>query len=119
MNFEYKYIPPESQGMVKIKVSKENHNNVFTYRKRTFLKSLLHKYEYFADDTKVSVEYVPTALYKVLAVLLFPFHLLIYGVSNYKEIVLDTKKVINARKYGAFSSDIIIGESYNKLKGIK
>lgn len=117
MTFEYKYIPPESQGLVKIKVSKDNHNAVFTYRKRTFFKSLFYKYEYFANDTKVRVECIPTSLCKILAVALFPVHLLLYGVSNYKEIVLDTKKIVNARKYGAFSSDIVTGELCNKLKG--
>lgn len=119
VKFEYKYVSPESQGLSKIKVSKENHNAVFTYRKRTFFKSLLYKYEYFADDTKVRVECVPTSLSKILAVALFPLHLILYGISNYKEIVLDTKKVLNARKYGAFSADIVTGELYDKLKGVK
>lgn len=119
MNFEYKYITPESQGLTKIKVTKENHNKVFTYRKRTFFKSLIWKYEYFADDKKIRVENVPTFLAKVLVILLFPLHLIIYGTSNYKDVISDTKKLLNARKYGSFASDTVEGDLYFKLKGTK
>lgn len=117
MSFEYKYVNQQSQGLTKIKVTQENHNKVFTYRKRTFFKSIFWKYEYFADDKKIRVENIPTVLTKILVIMLFPLHLILYGISNYKDVLIDTKKLLNARKYGAFTSDIVEGDLYFKLKG--
>lgn len=121
MTCVYKYQPPEDNGYTKINIPKSLHNSVFTYRKRTLLKSLFVRWEYYKNDWNIRAQVVPTILTKVLMVLFVPLNLIMQGVGNYKDVFRDVYSTWNPKKTGSFSVDDIQGDKYkevvNKLNG--
>ena len=113
---KYEYQCPTTKGYKRIKVSKAQHNSVFKYGKRTLLKSLVQKQEYYDNGNQIIVQHLPTLITKILCVVLLPVNLLFYGVGNLDELIKDTKRIIQPKKYGSFSSDVIFGEQYSKFK---
>lgn len=112
---QYEYQCPTAKGYKRIKVSKAQHNSVFKYRKRTLLKSLVHRQEYYDNGNQIIVQHLPTLITKILCVVLLPVNLLFYGVGNLDELMKDTKRIIQPKKHGSFSSDVISDEQYSKL----
>lgn len=107
--YKYIYTNPLNMGFRRIKVSKQLHNKIYKFKssQRTFLKDLFLKHTYFRDNTELYIEKTPTLLTKVLNTVLLPLSLVVYGLSNYKEIIKDAKTEWSPRKYGSFTSDTI------------
>lgn len=116
MTYEYK--SPLDRGMQKVKVPKERHNAVFSYRKRTLFKSFFFRYHYYADDRSILIELLPTLFTKILNTVFVPVVILVYGIANYREILTEVKRSWCPRKYGAFTADEATGESYKVLMGL-
>lgn len=113
----YTYIDPITKGFKKIKVSKENHNKVFKYRKRTFIKDLMNTTEYYENDKCIQIQCVPSLFGKILLLFISPLLILFYGVAN-KKVYTDIKRMLFAKKYGAFTTDCIWdNEQIKLLKG--
>ena len=117
INFKYTYVDPISQGFKRIKVSRNNHNKVFKYQERSFLKDLMTTTEYYENSEGVKVQKVPSVLGKVLLLIISPLLIIYYGISN-KETYDEIKRTLFAKKYGAFVSDLIFDKEHIKtLKG--
>jgi uncharacterized protein with ParB-like and HNH nuclease domain len=115
VSLTYVYKSPLDQGYTKIKVSKDKHNLIFKHPQRTFLKSLVNRWDYFRKGNEVIAENVPTLFGKVLTVLLFPLFLILSGVLNYKEIIDAMKGVLSPRKYGRFTRHRVSGHFVGAL----
>ena len=118
MDFKYEYIDPISKGFKRIKVSRKNHNQVFKYRKRSFLKDLTNTTEYYENSGVILVQNVPSVFGKVLLFVFSPIVIIYHGIGN-KEIYTDIKRALFAKRYGAFTSDYIsdVGQ-VSLLKGL-
>lgn len=115
MEFKYEYKKPEDNGYTKINIPKSLHNSVFTYRKRTLLKSLFVRWEYYKNDWNIRAQVLPTILTKVLTVLFVPLILIMQGVGNYKDVFRDVYRTCNPKKTGSFSVDDIQGDKYKEV----
>lgn len=119
MDFKYQYIDPISKGFKRIKVSRSNHNKVFKYRKRSFIKDLLTTVEYYENSECIQVQSVPSIFRKTFLLSISPLLIIYYGIGN-KEIYNEIKRNLFAKKCGAFTSDCIYDkETIDILKGIK
>lgn len=117
-NYKYQYVDPLTKGFTKIKVSKENHNKIFKYKKRTILKDIKTKVEYYESDKEILIQFLPTVFTKVLLLLIAPFIILFYGIGN-PDVYSDIKRIIFPKKYGSFTSDIIFDiKQRNIIKGL-
>lgn len=103
MNYNYKYT--EQNGYKKIKVSKEIHNKLFKYGKRNNWKCTYH---YSVKDDSLFIEQHFSWLAIFLVFLCFPLHVILYGVSNIKEIWNESIECIPyyAKKRGTFVVDV-------------
>lgn len=110
----YTYIDPITKGFKRIKVSRRNHNKIFKYRKRTFIKDLMNTTEYYENDECIQVQNVPSLFGKILLLFISPLLILFYGVTN-KENYTDIKRTLFAKKYGAFTADRIWKKEQIKL----
>lgn len=48
---------------------------------------------------------------KILITILFPVYLLLYGISNFNDLIKEIKRGYNQKKYGSFVSDSITSGS--------
>lgn len=114
----YKYVDPIENGYKRINISRNNHNAVFTNRKRTLWGDLVNTTEYYEDARSIKIQRVPSLFGKALICVLSPFLILYYGIGN-AETYSDIKRVLFAKKYGAFTSEVICNaQTIKKLKGI-
>ena len=113
----YQYKDPTCEGFKRIKVSKNNHNKVFKYNNRTFIRDLLTTVEYYEKDDCIKVQIVPSLLGKLLLIVISPIHILIHGLVN-KDAYRDILRGLFPKKYGAFLSHVFWDETQIKiLKG--
>jgi len=97
----YVYVNPESKGMKKVKISRKDHNRIFTNWKLAPVDTA----EYYMDDTTLVIQRFTAPWAIILNCLLFPVAVLFHGIANYKEIVEEHKRMLNQKKYGAFVSE--------------
>jgi len=98
--FVYKYNNPIEQGYIKIKLSKEEHKNIFG-------RSRGHgtKYEYYENENFFMLHRFIRTWVKVANILMYPVLLLIHGVGNIKELNSDIGNLFNEKQGGHFYSD--------------
>lgn len=99
----YQYENPIENGYTQIYIHRKQWNKLYPHAK-------LHwsQYnEYYINENSLLVHKFYCIYVGYLNLLLFPCNLLVYGILNYKEVKLDTLKLINQKKYGAFSSNIL------------
>lgn len=97
----YKYTAPEEQGYKKFKVSKQTHNSILKNWKTRWI----HRYEYYIREDSVLVHQYTSVPAIVLNFLLLPVAMVVYGLSNYKDIWKDHMSYLNEKKYGKFVSE--------------
>lgn len=103
---DYKYRDLLEDGYKRVYFTKKIHNKLFPNDKVT----LFNRYEYYTNDWSLVFHEYTSVLGIILAVVLFPFNLLMCGLYDFKSLVEDYKKLFNQRKYGQFRSWHITNE---------
>lgn len=96
---KYQYDPLVDKGYVKFSLPKDKHKEIFPQHD-------LHistKYEYFINDDCVVLRRFHKKIFTHIQILLFIPLIFYYGFENFGELVSDTKKILNQKKYGSFS----------------
>ncbi len=104
----YQYKNPIENGYTRIYIPRKQWNKLYPHAK-------LHwsQYnEYYINENSLLVHKFYCIYVGYLNLLLFPCNLLVYGILNYKEVKLDTLKLLNQKKYGSFSSYTIWKSKY-------
>lgn len=101
MGTKYKYINPTEKGFTRIKMSKKDIKKIF---KRYSWKCSYEIYE--NEYLYLRHEFVKWYL-KIIIIALYPISVLIYGLSNIKEINNDMYEMIFQKKTGDFISDSV------------
>ena len=114
----YTYVDPIDKGYKEIKISKKKHNEFFPKRKITFKSSLYIVYKYYISDYGILIYKFTSKFGIILNLILFPIVVLMGGLENIKEIIIDYKKLLNEKKYGTFVSDHLSSKNdiYIKVK---
>jgi hypothetical protein len=113
MTYEYKNLIED--GYVRIYLTKKEHNIIFKNFRLKFFESA----EYYHSDingTIIIQKYISN-LATLIEVILFPISLLFFGISNFKEIVKELKKLIYKKKYGSFQQETVYKRNpeYSKI----
>ena len=101
--YEFKYT--KENGYREATMPNKSQDKLFKYRKSSWRK----RYVYFVNEDIGVIEmcaFCPVYL-KIIGTLLYPVWLLLYGVSNYKEINKEILDVWNEKERGKFSGDTI------------
>lgn len=118
MEEEYKYVykNPLEQGYTQFKITKKEHNELFQYRKKTWV----NKFEYYYKNNHIIIHQFVNPLAIIFSVIAFPVFILIHGFGNIKELLKEYKGLFNQKKYGSFSGDDIWSKSeiYDKVMKI-
>lgn len=104
-DYKYKFEYTKENGYREATLSSQLQDKLFKYRKSSWRK----RYVYFVNEGIGVIEmcvFCPVYL-KIIGTLLYPVWLLLYGVSNYKEINKEISDVWNERERGKFSGDTI------------
>lgn len=100
----YKYKDPVSDGFEKFCISRKDQDKIFEYRKSSWL----FRYEFYVKDKTIKMYKIPNLLCCVISTVMYPFAVIAYGVSNYKEVYKESiLRVWFCKEYGAFSADQI------------
>jgi len=114
---EYIYKNPIDNGFKQFKLTKQQHNKLFIYRQIKWH----DKYEYYYNDRCILLHKFDNWKFMVLSTILFPLLLsmtvIMEGLKNIKEIIIEYKELYNQKKYGSFSTDSIEKNSdiYNEV----
>lgn len=100
---QYVYKNPLEQGYKQFKLTKKQHNKLFTKRQIKWN----DKYEYYFNDQGVVLQRYGNWKAIIVVTILFPGYLLLEGLSNYKQLVKEYKEMFNQKQYGVFTSDYI------------
>ena len=100
---KYKYSDPTERGYIQFKLSKEEHNSLFKYRKIRWL----DKYIYYYNDQGIKIHKFINKKGVIVATLSLPIAILIEGLGNYKEIWKELLSLYNQKNSGSFVSDFI------------
>lgn len=104
-DYKYTFEYTKENGYREATLSGKLQNKLFKYRKSSYKT----KYVYFVNEDIGVIEmcaFCPVYL-KIIGTLLYPVWLLLYGVSNYKEINKEISDVWNEKERGKFSGDTI------------
>lgn len=105
VDYKYKFEYTKENGYREATLPNKLQDNLFKYRKSNWRK----KYVYFVNEDIGVIEmcaFCPVYL-KIIGTLLYPVWLLLYGVSNYKEINKEISDIWNEKERGKFSGDTI------------
>ena len=108
---EYKYVNPIDKGYKEFKLTKQQHNEFFQYRKIAWC----HKYEYYYNEHRIIVHRFINWKGILFATLTFPVVVLLNGVANFKEIWKELTDLYNQKETGSFDSDSVRGDRYEKI----
>ena len=94
--YKYTYVDNTTQGYVKVKLSKEEHKNIFNkYYKGT-------RYEYYENEDSFIFEAYADIWVKLITVVLYPVLLLINGIGNIKELNGEVSDLFHEKERGIF-----------------
>ena len=115
----YVYDDPIDNGYKRIYVSRKIHNGIFN-EKITFKRCLFIKYVYYFSNNSLLIHKFTSKFGIFVVLLLFPLSVLIEGFGNIKEILIDYKRLLNEKKFGAFTTRTFSNSSeiYLKIKDI-
>lgn len=116
MSREYRYVDLTEKGYSKTKMSLRKLNGMgIAYRGRGLI---IYAEVFYKEGESIVVEYYGKPWAKCAILILSPLIYLIGGVTNYKEITRDLKRELWQKKYGSYTSDVIMrrsGTLYNTL----
>lgn len=109
----YKYDNLLDMGYKQVYLTKEQHNAIIKRRKKNWK----NRYEYYLNDDRIIVQEFSSKVLIILSVLLYPVSVLFAGLSNFKELNRDMKRLFNEKRCGAFFEDWITKntEQYNQI----
>lgn len=96
----YDYRSPEEKGRKRVYITRTQHNQLFKHEKRNWH----FTYEYYLGEDEVELHRFNTLFTKFLMILTFPISIFWAGISNFKELVWETKREMRQKRYGSFSS---------------
>jgi hypothetical protein len=96
----YQYKDPQDRGYKKFNLTKEQHNEIFKNRKRSWT----DKYDYYYKEDRIEIHKSFNWIAVILNTIIFPVNLLAYGITNYKEVWKDTVRLFDQKNNGAFVS---------------
>lgn len=96
----YEYRSPIDGGYKQMYLSKKKHNKIFPLWKVRRFESC----DYFYKEGSVKMEKHLSIVGKCLLLLLFPIHVVLFGVADIKEHYDDFRRQIQHKKYGSFTS---------------
>lgn len=99
----YKYVNPINKGYLQFKLTKKQHNKLFPKQKKKWY----NKYEYYYKADHILLHEFTSTPSKIIVSLLLPFTILFYGIKNTKQVLIEFKRMLNEKKYGAFVSETI------------
>ncbi|QWU14232.1 hypothetical protein SAMN04487895_101522 [Paenibacillus sophorae] len=99
----YKYDNLLDIGYKQIYLTKNQHNSIIKRRKKNWK----NRYEYYLNDDRVIMQEFSSKRLITLNILLYPVLVLMAGLSNFKELNRDLKRLFNEKKCGSFSEDWI------------
>lgn len=115
---DYRYKCPTEIGYEKFKLTRKQHNKIFTWRKV----NMFTKCEYFYNDKSIRIQFFTSVLGKIFALVYSPLAIVIHGVSSIKEIKKEIKGIFNEKGTGKFSSESYwnngYGQTYAKVMEI-
>ncbi len=100
---KYEYVDPVSQGYKRVYFTRKEHKKLFPKRKL----GVYHKYEYYVNDSQLTLYSLNSAPCIIINTLLFPLVVLLAGLANFKEIIEEYKRMCYQKTYGAFGVDVI------------
>lgn len=100
---DYVYQSPIDKGYKQFKLTKKEHNKLFKRRKKKWC----DRYEYYYNDRAIILRRFCNLQGIIFEIILFPVHLLLHGLFNFKEIIREYRGLFNQKKYGSFSSDYV------------
>lgn len=104
-DYKYKFEYTKENGYREATLPSKLQGKLFKYRKSSWRK----RYVYLVNEDIGVIEmcaFCPVYL-KIIGTLLYPVWLLLYGISNYKEINKEISDVWNEKERGKFSGDTI------------
>lgn len=122
MGYKYKYVDPTENGYVRFKISKKQHNEIFPHRRV----NIFTKIEAYHKENVFEFHYFTNLLGIILTLLLFPFYIILHGLTSFKDVVRDYYRLLNEKQTGSFTSEHVqkfnyngeINKKYIKLKEI-
>lgn len=99
----YKYVNPLQKGFKQFKLTRKQHNCLFPKNKRKWY----NKYEYYYNEDVIILHRFTSWKAIVLTTVLFPISLILYGLTSYKELHHEMKRLYHQKKYGSFVSEYI------------
>lgn len=95
----YKYIPPESKGYTRLKISRSEHNAIWRYRKLRFFNQV----EYYYNGNHLQVYHFIARWWVVLIAL--PVIIIGTFSDGLPKTCRDLKRSLMQKKYGSFTGD--------------
>jgi hypothetical protein len=121
--FEYQYKCPTEKGYKKFSVPRKVHNELLPNRKLKWY--VTPEYYINEENGSIEIQYFTNMIGIIANLLLFPVVGLCHGFCD-SGVYDDYKKLLNEKKYGSFSSDVIFERNevangdenlFSKLKG--
>lgn len=97
----YKYKNLINEGYMKIKLSPSEHKRIFKNYNRKY------KYEVYENNNSYIRQRFYPLWIVILNTILYPISILVYGISNIKEINSEIYELIHQKKTGKFYKEIV------------
>ena len=111
---DYKYVSPLEKGYKQFKLTKEQHNKLFKYRKRTWVVN----YEYYYNDHVILLHGFTSKRAVFMSTIIFPAVVLLNGLANFKDIWKELRDLYKQKESGTYIIDRFRGEKYKQVMDI-
>ena len=98
---KYQYTDPVDNGFTKIKLTRHHHKQVFKNQPL----SVFHHYDYYIGDNELILHRTTSLFWKVVITIGFPFVVIWYGISNFKDLLKEYHELYNEKRLGHFISN--------------
>ena len=106
-NSNYIYKNPLDEGYKQFYLTKKQNNKIFKNRQI----KLCNKYEYYYNDNCILVHKFCNWKGIIANTILLPIVILVEGIGDFKEIMIEYKELYNQKKCGSFIQDNIYKDS--------
>ena len=111
----YRYSSPTNKGLRQVYIPAKEHNKMFKNEQVNWR----YRYEYYMGENEIEMHRFNTFWVKLLMIILFPVSIFWAGISNFKELVIETKRELNQKKYGSFSSITVYRRNFEGFEQFK
>jgi hypothetical protein len=103
----YKYEDLTKNGYKQFYLTKKEHNGLFPRRKRTWK----YRFEYYISENNIILYRFLSIWVKTLQIIGFPINIIYAGMSGFKELLKEYRRMFFEKKCGSFTSDEIYKSS--------